>query len=716
MNRAAVLASALSSCVVLALATRDLRPPSPAPTTAPADAFSAERAFDHVRRIAAQPHPMGSVEHGRVRDFVAHAFADLGLQVTTVAGIVERRARTASNDVHVARVVNVVARLKGSGATGRDVVLAAHYDSVPTGPGAGDDAAAVAALIEVARALRQGPSLANDIVFLITDGEEVGLYGAKLAVADPAFLARTALVLNFEARGHRGPVVMFQTFGAVQPWVDALTQVDDPVAYSLAADVYAQMPNDTDLSVFGRAGLPGMNFAFIDGHSHYHTPLDTPDELDRGSLQHHGQYALALARHFGAADLAAAGVGAKRDADDAVYFSLWRAAVVHWPASFAAPIAYGVLGLAALTLVLAMLRRRTCLGSFSLDVVAAVATLVVPCALTWLDMERWSSSDDSLGFATAAHVYAPERILLAYVLASLAVVVLVLRWRRASHVPLAIGLVFAVVGCIVVGRQPVGSVLGFVALPIVLIELRRILRADAVRHDAPSGLDVLLAAIAAAVVVGGVVPLAMLLPSAIGPQTNGLGAGLVAWTALATARTWEVLIARRAMWIAAGLGIAGLAIAIPTLSAPFDAQWPRPVEPMRTSVDEAEGGWTATVVEDRKDGDARRVVVRLVPPVGSWRSSIEVERSTDGGSVPIARAGVGAFEARDLRTLLIDAPPTGGFEIEVRVPDGVEFEVIANALVPTTGTAHPQVPEHPADRFARPNAPDGLDVRKIFKF
>ena len=50
----------------------------------------------------------------------------------------------------------------------------AHYDSVPFGPGAADDGAGVVTLLETARALKAGPPLKNDVIFLFTDGEEAG--------------------------------------------------------------------------------------------------------------------------------------------------------------------------------------------------------------------------------------------------------------------------------------------------------------------------------------------------------------------------------------------------------------------------------------------------------------------------------------------------------------------------------------------------------------
>ena len=52
------------------------------------------------------------------------------------------------------------------------VALVAHFDSDPTTPGANDDAAGVAAILETARVLLSGPPLRNDVILLFTDGEE----------------------------------------------------------------------------------------------------------------------------------------------------------------------------------------------------------------------------------------------------------------------------------------------------------------------------------------------------------------------------------------------------------------------------------------------------------------------------------------------------------------------------------------------------------------
>ncbi|MDE2150286.1 MAG: M20/M25/M40 family metallo-hydrolase, partial [Gammaproteobacteria bacterium] len=59
------------------------------------------------------------------------------------------------------------------------LLLVAHYDSVPAGPGVGDDLSGVATMLEIARALRAGPTPQASVIFLFSDGEEEGLLGAS---------------------------------------------------------------------------------------------------------------------------------------------------------------------------------------------------------------------------------------------------------------------------------------------------------------------------------------------------------------------------------------------------------------------------------------------------------------------------------------------------------------------------------------------------------
>jgi hypothetical protein len=103
-----------------------------------------------------------------------------------------------------------------------------------------------------------------------------------------------------------------------------------PVANSLSYEVYKRLPNDTDFTIFKGQGFTGLNFAYLEGPTHYHTQLDNPQNLDQRSLQHDGSYALSLTRYFGNLDLnqnRLAGDGTKADA---VYFNILGFSFVHY--------------------------------------------------------------------------------------------------------------------------------------------------------------------------------------------------------------------------------------------------------------------------------------------------------------------------------------------------------------------------------------------------
>jgi hypothetical protein len=300
------------------------RPPAPLPGSAPADVFSAERAMVRVQRLAVAPHPVGTREHDRVRDELIAELTALG-----AAPSVQRTTGVTPLYQVAGAVENVVARVEGTGGKNDAVLLAAHCDSVPAGPGAGDDASGVAVLLETLRALLASGVPKNDVIFLFTDGEEEGMLGASAFVAEHPWAEDVRVVLNFEARGSGGISQLFETSAGNGRLIRALGR-DAPHgrASSLAYEVYRLMPNDTDLTILKRGGAAAMNFGFIGDSKSYHTPIDDAARLDRGSLQQHGENALALARNFGNADL-----GDLRAGDD-VFFNVLGGPIVHYPQWF----------------------------------------------------------------------------------------------------------------------------------------------------------------------------------------------------------------------------------------------------------------------------------------------------------------------------------------------------------------------------------------------
>src|SRR4051812_21069566 len=78
-SMSAVLALGIIAALVL-LGMSQLRPPTVVPASAPFTQFSAERALRHVQAIAQRPHPVGSAEHDKVRDYLVTELQSLGLQ------------------------------------------------------------------------------------------------------------------------------------------------------------------------------------------------------------------------------------------------------------------------------------------------------------------------------------------------------------------------------------------------------------------------------------------------------------------------------------------------------------------------------------------------------------------------------------------------------------------------------------------------------------
>lgn len=304
--------------------------PTPLITPTTASEFSVENAYTHVAQIAVEPHPIGSAAQFKVRDYLISQIRQLGLQPE-----VQQTTAIRQDDppfMVAGSVENIVVRVEGSDPQ-QTVMLVAHYDSVATGPGANDDGVAVAAMLETLRVITVDTTPQPNLIFLFTDGEEAGLLGASAFIRDHPWADDVDIVLNFEARGSRGVMLMFETSAGNQHLVSQLAAIPQPVASSLFADIYAQLPNDTDFSIFREAGLTGLNFAYIDGLVHYHSSTDTVDNVDALTLQHYGVSMLALTRQ-----LATGNPQELASTSDAIFFNLGRLALVRYPASWAWPL------------------------------------------------------------------------------------------------------------------------------------------------------------------------------------------------------------------------------------------------------------------------------------------------------------------------------------------------------------------------------------------
>jgi len=334
--------------------------------------FSAERALEHVSEISQVPHPPGSREIERVRQYIVEELRGLGLEpeVQNTSIAVSR-----GSSVEATAIQNIIVKIPGTNPS-KAILLDAHYDTRAMTPGASDCGSCVATVLETARAVLAGPPLKNDLILLFTDNEEYGAGLGAAAFVDQHPLANEiGLVLNFEGLGSAGPSILFES-GPASGWaVKEFGKASSrPLGQSWFYEVYRMTPIGTDLNRFSDAGISGLNFGYWARGYVYHSRLDNPDTIDPRSLHHQGSNALSLVQQLGNSDLDT--IGSTKG--DAVYFSLVPGIMISYPAIWSLPLAILAGGILAAIFVLGKRRKRltgkgvlTGLGGFFLSLVGS---------------------------------------------------------------------------------------------------------------------------------------------------------------------------------------------------------------------------------------------------------------------------------------------------------------------------------------------------------
>ena len=416
--------TALAAFFLLAWLSVRLDSVSERPSPVASDGFSMETMMALIRRIASEPHPIGTQANAAVRAYLVAELEALGLETH-----VQRDPGTfiSANGSVVGVPHNVLARLPGL-EDGKALMLSAHYDSVVNGFGAADNGASVAAILETIRVLKSSGPLRNDLIVLLTDGEEAGMLGADAFITTHPWAKQVGVVLNFEFRGNDGPVFMFETSAGNGKLIDGYATVPRPIASSLMYEIYRLMPNDTDMSVFKKAGIPGMNFAAVRGMTSYHTRLDRPERINVATLQHQAETMLATARYFGNADLGAL------ESKDVVYFNVPGAGLVTYSAQWVPWLSIGVALLFAFTFWRGVnsgsLRiGRTLLAMPAMFLIALL--LAAACLLLWLGVCAIHP-----GYGALSEVYDSQWYWLSFTALAIGAFALLAAWIRKQIDPM----------------------------------------------------------------------------------------------------------------------------------------------------------------------------------------------------------------------------------------------------------------------------------------
>ena len=712
------------------------RPPAPLPVSAPADAFSAMRAREHLEAIARAPRRMGSAEHARVRGYLVERLRALGLAPEIQEAVVSLPAR---GGARLGAVRNVMARMRGEGG-GPAVLLIAHYDTRSMTPGASDDGYGVAALLETLRALGAGGSRARDVIALFTDGEEEGLLGARAFVDRHAWAREVGVAINLEARGNTGAALMFQTSEESGALIDALARaLPLPAANSLSQAIYRRMPNDTDLTVF-ITKTASVNVANIGGFERYHAPTDTIDNADLGTLQHHGAYALGLARAF------ASGPLPPLRAPDPAYFDAgpW---FVRYPSAWTKPLAWGSAILLALFVIVGSIRGAlrpvVALAGFFVAILVVVLAAVSAGVL-------WSLADalhPSYALIHAARPLVKQLHLAAFAALSVTFAIgahaLLAPRVRAAELFAGAAALLVVLANVAAILLPGGAFL--FTWPAILALLPGLALAALRGFDRGSVVPIAIAILAPLPAIAILAPFATQLVDAFGLVGAPAPAVIVAILALLAAPAWSPLLAagRRAPLAALAISIALYVGA--GVVPPFDRAYPRPDtllfavdaderHAFWASPDRAPDAWTEAVLSHATlrdalplpfplaerarvlaaevpfvaepgpeiawlEGEGGATRVRITPPPGAELLAVRVEGAMGPARVEGQRV-VGDGRGVSIR---FHAPPATGIVIDLTTPERSPITVRAMSQRPGfPDTASPHPGARPAGLMAKP--------------
>ncbi|MGE3152632.1 MAG: M20/M25/M40 family metallo-hydrolase [Nitrospiraceae bacterium] len=195
---------------------------------------------------------------------------------------------------------NVVGMVEGRDLNIRNesIVIGAHRDHFGRQggllfPGADDNASGTAVILEVARLFMESDTKpARSIIFVSFSGEEQGLWGSKLYVAQaPRPLAQIRAMINIDHAGIGNGRLTVGVTGLDQ---SVAARAAEPAELTDRLDLFGFFPGG-DHVPFKEAGVPTVTVVSGGPHPHYHQPADRVETINPDVLQTATRYVLALA-------------------------------------------------------------------------------------------------------------------------------------------------------------------------------------------------------------------------------------------------------------------------------------------------------------------------------------------------------------------------------------------------------------------------------------
>lgn len=178
------------------------------------------------------------------------------------------------------RGANVLASLTGTDKRRAQapLLIGAHYDALGNDPGATDNAAAIAVLLELARILPGLPSPTRPIMLVAFDAEEMGAHGSHALARQLKAEGKRPLMLNLDGAACQQEAVWVEPGAQSEQLLHALDQAGRWLGIPLVLGTIA-----SDQRQFAREGFAAVGLSI--GAAKLHTPADSIEHVQPEALR-----------------------------------------------------------------------------------------------------------------------------------------------------------------------------------------------------------------------------------------------------------------------------------------------------------------------------------------------------------------------------------------------------------------------------------------------
>lgn len=253
--------------------------------------------WSHLQAISSSKHPFTSPNNDDVHEYLLGSIENIVKNVTWAQVVPDNQSifinqqDVFNSSNKASRLIyyessNIYVEIEGADPSLDGLLISAHYDSVPTSSGTIDDGMGIASMLGALEDLAASNiQPQRTLIFNFNNNEEFGLLGAEAFVKSKLF-GKVKYFLNLEGTGsgkYAKPILFRGTDKSVLDWYKHVT-------YPFASSTFMQgfkdglIKSETDYHVYSKVGLRGIDIAFFEPRSWYHTYRDNVKWTSKGSL------------------------------------------------------------------------------------------------------------------------------------------------------------------------------------------------------------------------------------------------------------------------------------------------------------------------------------------------------------------------------------------------------------------------------------------------